>query len=136
MNWARIGRVAQTPDVKYRRAWSMAVFQGRLFVGTLPSGHVLSIEAGRNATWDRELSAGWHHVAAVRGRDQLQLYVDGKLESESASFKSAEYDLTNKQPLLIGLGAQDYFHGDLADVRLYRGALSTEVIRELSSQKP
>jgi len=136
MNWARIGRVDETPDVKYRRAWSMAVFQGRLFVGTLPSGHVLSIEAGRNATWDRELPAGWHHVAAVRGKDRLQLYVDGKLVSESATFDAAKYDLTNRQPLQIGLGAQDYFCGDLADVRLYRGALSAEKVRELSSQKP
>lgn len=136
MNWARIGRVDETPDVKYRRAWSMAVFQGRLFVGTLPSGHVLSIEAGRNATWDRELPAGWHHVAAVRGKDRLQLYVDGKLVSESATFDAATYDLTNRQPLQIGLGAQDYFCGDLADVRLYRGALSAEKVRELSSQKP
>ena len=132
MNWTKIGCVDKTPDVKYRRAWSMAVFQGRLFVGTLPAGRVLSIEAGRNATWDRELIAGWHHVAAIRGRDRLQLYVDGKLASESAPFAAETYDLTNQQPLRIGLGAQDYFRGDMADVRLYRGALSPEQVRELS----
>ncbi len=135
MNWAKVGCVDHTPDVKYRRAWSMAVFQGRLFVGTLPAGRVLSIEAGRNATWDRELTAGWHHVAAVRGHDRLQLYVDGKLASESAAFAAEKYDLSNQQPLHIGLGAQDYFRGDLADVRLYRGALSVEQIRELSSKQ-
>lgn len=133
MNWAKIGCVDPTPDVKYRRAWSMAVFQGRLFVGTLPSGHVLSIEAGRNATWDRELPAGWHHVAAVRGHDRLQLYVDGKLASESALFAAEKYDLTNRQPLHIGLGAQDFFRGDLADIRLYLGALSPEQVRGLSN---
>ena len=136
MNWTKIGTVDSTPDVKYRRAWSMAVFQGRLFVGTLPSGHVLSIEAGRNATADRELPAGWHHVAAIRGNDRLQLYVDGKLASESAPFVAKDYDLTNQQPLRIGLGAQDYFRGDLADVRLYRGALSAEQVREISAKKP
>jgi hypothetical protein len=132
MDWKKIGTVDHTPDVKYRRAWSMAVFQGRLFVGTLPSGRVLSIEAGRNATYDRELPAGWHHVAAIRGTDRLQLYVDGKLVSESARFATEKYDLTNRQPLRIGLGAQDHFRGDLADVRLYRGALSGEQVRELS----
>ncbi len=135
MNWTKIGSVDRTPDVKYRRAWSMAVFQGRLFVGTLPAGRVLSIEAGRNATWDRELSAGWHHVAAVRGHDRLQLYVDGKLASESALFAAENFDLTNRQPLRVGLGAQDYFRGDLADVRLYRGALSPEQVRELSNKQ-
>ncbi len=134
MDWLKVGTVDRTPNVKYRRAWSMAVFQGRVFVGTLPAGHVLSIEAGRNVTWDRELSAGWHHVAAVRGHDRLQLYVDGKFVSESAPFVADNYDLTNRQSLRIGLGAQDYFRGDLADVRLYRGALSPEQLRELSSK--
>ena len=129
--WTRVGRVDFTPDVKYRRAWSMAVYQGRLFVGTLPSGRVWSIEAGRNATWDREFPSGWRHVAAVRGRDRLQLFVDGQLAAESAPLAAGDYDLTNRQPLRIGFGAQDYFRGSLADVRLYRGALSAEQVRDL-----
>ena len=53
-----------TPDVNYRRVWSMAVYQGRLFAGTLPSGRVYSLEAGKCATYDRELAAG---LAARRG---------------------------------------------------------------------
>jgi hypothetical protein len=130
-HWTQIGRVDHTPNVQYRRAWSMAVYRGRLFVGTLPSGRVLSIEAGRNATCDRELPAGWHHVAAVRSRDRLRLYVDGRLAAESAAFAPGDYDLTNRQPLQIGFGAQDFFRGDLADVRLYRGVLSPEQIRQL-----
>lgn len=131
MNWAKIGQVDATPDVKYRRAWSMAVFQGRLFAGTLPAGRVVSIEAGRNATGDRELKPGWHHVAAVRGRDRLRLFVDGEQVAESSQFAAKDYDLTNRQPLRIGFGAQDHFHGDLADVRLYRGALSAEQVGKL-----
>ena len=93
--WTRIEQLDRTPDVRYRRAWSMAVYKGRLFVGTLPSGRVLSIEAGKNATYDRELSAGWHHIAAVRDSDRLRLYVDGEQVAESAAFDSAQYDLTN-----------------------------------------
>jgi hypothetical protein len=130
--WFKIGRVDQTPDVKYRRAWSMAVFQGRLFVGTLPSGRVLSIEAGRNATLDRALPAGWHHVAAVRGAQRLRLFVDGTAVAESAPFEPGDYDLSNHQPLRIGAGAQDFFDGSLSDVRLYRGALSNEQIKALA----
>ena len=45
--WVSTGQLDTTPDVKYRRAWTMAVYQGRLFCGTLPSGNVLSLEAGR-----------------------------------------------------------------------------------------
>lgn len=132
-NWAKVGRVDTTPDVKYRRAWSMAVFNGRLFVGTLPSGRVLSIEAGRNATFDRELPAGWHHIAAVRDVDRLRLYVDGKGVAESAPLAEEDYNLTNQRPLQIGFGAQDYFHGEMADVRLYMGALSPEQVRALAN---
>ena len=33
-------------------------------------------------------------------------------------------DLTNTQPLLIGFGAQNYFTGSIADVRLYGTALT------------
>lgn len=131
--WSKIGKVDHTPDVKYRRAWSMAVYQGRLFIGALPSGRVLSFEAGRNATWDKALPTGWHHVAAVRDADHLQLYVDGKQVSHSAALKPDDFDLTNDRPLQIGMGAQDHFRGNLADVRLYRGALSAEDVKELAS---
>jgi hypothetical protein len=135
-DWAPIGRVDHTPEVKYRRAWSMTVYRGRLFVGALPSGRVLSIEAGRNATWDREFPTGWRHVAAIRDRDRLRLYVDGESVAESASFAGEDFDFTNSQPLRIGFGAQDYFQGGLADVRLYRGALAPEQVRALSSSPP
>lgn len=132
-DWAKIGRVDLTPDVRFRRAWSMAVFQGRLFVGALPSGHVLSIEAGRNATWDQSFPPGWHHVAAVRGNECLKLYVDGKLVSSSAALPDNAIDLSSQAKLQIGFGAQDYFKGNLADVRIYCGALSTEGIARLAA---
>lgn len=55
----------------------MAVYKGRLFVGTLPPGRVQSIEVGRNMTLDRAFPTGWHHVAAVREAKRLRLFVDG-----------------------------------------------------------
>jgi hypothetical protein len=127
--WTQIGRLDHTPDVKYRRAWSMAVFQGRLFCGTLPSGHVHSIEAGKNVTLGRELAPGWRHIAAVRRGGKLELFVDGQRAGESTAFAPQQFDLRNEQPLRIGFGAHDYFSGKLADVRLYRGALSAEAIQ-------
>ena len=126
--WTNVGRLDLTPDVKYRRAWSMAIYQGRLFCGTLPSGRVHSIEAGKNVTFDRELSAGWHHLAAVRRGHRLELFVDGKLVAKSAEFDPSAFDLTTAQPLKIGFGAHDHFCGKLADVRLYAGALTAKEI--------
>lgn len=134
-NWTRFGRVDHTPDVKYRRAWSMAVYQGRLFVGTLPSGRVLSIEAGKNVTHDHPLDSGWHHIAAVRSDKVLKLYIDGSLVGKSTEFDPELYDLSNQSELLIGFGAQDYYRGRIADVKIYRGELTPEQIREQATQK-
>ena len=130
--WTQVGRLDQTPDVKYRRAWTMAEFQGRLFCGTLPSGHVLSIEAGRNVTYDRELAAGWHHLAATKRGGNLKLYVDGKSVATSRGFEPDGYDLSADRPMKIGFGPNDYFRGQLCDVRLYDRALSNEEIIRLA----
>lgn len=135
--WAQVGRLDLTPDVRYRRTWTMAIFQGRLFAGTLPSGHVHSVEIGRNVSYDRALPSGWVHLAAVRDTNQLRLYVDGKLVASSALFDSAEassdeYDISNDHPLQIGAGAGDYFNGKMRDLRLYPRALTTQEIEQLA----
>jgi outer membrane protein assembly factor BamB len=131
-DWTRIARLDLTPDVKYRRVWSMAIYNGRLFAGTLPSGRVYSIECGRNATYDRPLEPGWRHIAAVRERSRLKLYVDGVEVAASREFAAEEYDLTNAQPLTIGSGPTDHFNGRLRDVRLYDRALTGIEVEALS----
>lgn len=113
----------------------MASYRGRLFVGTLPSGRVLSLEAGKNVTYDRALSFGWHHITATRGGQTLKLYIDGELVAESARFDPRDFDLNSKAPLYMGFGAQDFFRGRLADVRIHRGELSASEIRSLSKQR-
>ena len=130
--WSQIGRLDFTPDVRYRRTWTMAVFQGRLFAGTLPSGRVHSIEIGRNVTYDRALPAGWVHLAAVRDKDQLRLHVNGELVATSPKYKAEDYDISNDQPLNIGFGAHDYLNGKLSDVRLYGRAMTIEDIKKVA----
>jgi hypothetical protein len=131
--WTCTGQLDKTPDVPYRRAWTMAVYQGRLFAGTLPSGRVYSLEAGKCATHDRELAPGWRHIAAVRGAGRLQLYVDGAAVAASSSFEPDDYDLTNEKPLKIGFGAHDYFRGSMCEVRLYGRALAESEVRALAA---
>jgi len=133
--WTNVGRVDFTPDVRYRRAWTMAVYQGRLFVGTLPSGHVKSIEFGRNVTYDHALPTGWVHLTAVRAEDELRLYVNGKKVATSAKFTANDYNLSNSVPLKIGSGAQDYYNGKMKDVRLHSRALTNQEITNLAKSQ-
>jgi len=130
--WSDIGRLDFTPDVVYRRTWAMAVFQGRLFAGTLPGGRVHSIAAGRVATVDRALASGWRHLTAVRRGGRLEVFVDGAKAAESATFTPADYDLTSGKPLRIGTGEHDFFHGRLADLRIYGRALAPDEIHRLA----
>lgn len=133
--WTKLEQLDTTPDVKYRRAWTMAEYQGQLYCSTLPSGHVHACEVGKQTTWDEEFPSGWHHIAAVKAAGKLQLYVDGELKSSSTEFNAADFDLTNNQPLRIGAGPNDYWHGLLRDVRLYNRALTAEEAKSLSKLK-
>ncbi|QDU79910.1 hypothetical protein Pla110_16300 [Polystyrenella longa] len=133
-NWSNLGRIDLTPDVKYRRAWSMSIFEGRLFAGTIPSGRVWSIAAGANATHDQTFPSGWHHVSAVKEMNRLKLYVDGKLVAKSEQFDAETYDLSTEQPLRIGNGQHDHFNGQMRDVRLFNQALQPADIQELIQQ--
>ena len=126
--WAKIAQLDRTPDVRYRRAWTMAQYKGRLFISTLPSGRIHSMEVGQCVTYDRELTPGWRHIAAVKEGGMLRLYVDGKLVAESSRFDPAKFDLTTNEPMLIGAGSGGFFDGAMSDVRLYRRALSAEEI--------
>jgi hypothetical protein len=131
MGWTQLEQLDRTPDVKYRRVWTMAQFQGRLFCTTLPSGHVHSLEAGACITHDQELPSGWHHVAAVRRADRLELYVDGRRVAESTTFLPADYDVSTAAPLTVGSGPVDDFQGHLSDLRIFKRALTAEEIRLL-----
>ncbi len=134
--WKRLARLDLTPDVKYRRAWTLAEHEGEVYCSTLPSGHVFAFAAGRQAAWGRSLSSAWHHVAAVKSADRLTLVVDGKRVAESAAFNAADYDLDTTAPLRIGAGANGPFNGRLSDLRIYRRPLETSEIRQLAATPP
>ena len=133
--WKKITRLDHTPGVKYRRAWTMAEHDGKVFCSTLPSGKVFSFEAGRNIMGDDTMPAGWHHVVAVRSKDRLILYLDGKQLEQSTQFNSGLFDLNNNAPLRIGFGTNDCFIGSMADLRLYSRSLNAMEISFLSDYR-
>lgn len=134
--WRRLARLDHTPDVKYRRAWTIAEHGGELFCSTLPSGKVFAFSAGRQVMHGERLSAEWHHVTAIRSAGRLQLFVDGVSVAESPPFDGDAYDLTSNAPLRIGRGANGPFNGRMADVRIYVRALAESEIRQLASVAP
>ena len=130
---------------------SLAIHEGKLFAGIgsctsavvdTPAdpadvlGKVFSMEAGKCVSYDNDLGPGWKHLAAVRERGLLKLYVDGKLAAKSSAFDPADYDVSTDQPLRIGFGQTDYFSGRISEVRVYNRALSAANVRKLFGQKP
>lgn len=133
--WTMLKQLDTTPDVKYRRVWTMAQFRGKLFATTLPSGNVWSMQTGACVTWDQQLPAGWHHIAAQRQGDTLRLFVDGVSASETKVENAASFDLSNDAPWQIGAGTGDYFKGGMAELRFYQRALSAGEIQKLSKTR-
>ena len=130
--WTRMDQLDRTPDVKYRRAWTMSEHDGKVFCSTLPSGKIFSYESGKSISATESLQSGWQHVAAVKTGTALKLYVNGNLVGEKAIPASMKFDLGTEAPLRIGFGANDYFNGKLRDVRLYKRALETAEIQSLT----
>jgi len=134
---------------EWMRVTSMTVYNGKLFASTgnctssaLDSpdldtiGKVYCYEAGRVASVDQDLGAGWKHIAAISAGGVLKVFVDGKLAAESAPFEASDYNLNTNQPLRIGFGQVDYFKGQMADVRVYNRALGEVEIEALAAVEP
>lgn len=132
--WQKMEQLDTTPDVKYRRAWTMAEHDGRVYCSTLPSGKIFAYEAGKSTFYGKSLDAGWHHIAALRSANQLLLYVDGKKVSQKEIPENMPFHLTGDKPLRIGAGANDYFLGSMKELRLYQRALTEEEISKLAQK--
>lgn len=132
--WADTGRLDDTPGVKYRRAWTMAQFNGRLCCGLLPSGRVFAMKAGPCVTLDKPLESGWRHIAAIRRGGTLELHVDGLRMASSEAFNPDEFDLNRSPKIEIGSGQGDTFRGKMTAVRFFNRALDAREIMVLSDE--
>jgi len=83
-------------------------------------------------TYDRELQAGWQHLAAIRRRSELSLYLNGR-KVASEKLGGATLDVTNSEPLTIGFGEHDYFKGTMRDVQICARALTEAEVAHLAS---
>jgi len=135
-SWKKIVRLDFTPNVKYRRAWTMAEHDGQLFCSTLPSGKIFSFEAGANTAWGHSLPKGWHHISAIKSANQLLLYLDGKKVSQSGIFKPDSIKILNSKLIRIGMGTHQPFVGDLSEFRIYNRALLASEISKLAQESP
>jgi hypothetical protein len=139
------GRPTRADVAEWSRVTSLTIHDGRLFasIGSCTSsvldapadvrGRVFSMEAGKCATFEDDLGPGEKHIAAVRASGLLRLYVDGKPVAQSTPFDPSEFDISNDQPLRIGIGQTDSFHGTIKDVRIYNRALDANEIVRLAS---
>ena len=127
------------------RVPTLAAFQGRLFAATGSCisravdvdpddtlGRVYAIELGQVVSHDRDIGGEWTHLCVVRQGKELRLYVNGERTASSRAPAGHTYDLTNAQPLTIGFGAQGYFAGHIADLRLFDGVLADEQVRGMA----
>lgn len=130
--WVRMEQLDKTPDVRYRRAWTMAEHDGKVYCSTLPSGHILAYESGKSTSWGRTFPTGWHHVTAVKSMRDIKLYVDGKQVSEKEISFETSMQVPGEIVLKIGFGSNDFFKGQMRDFRIFNTALSPEEIQNLT----
>jgi hypothetical protein len=153
-HWSLLGSLASradwNPEVlpSWMRVLTLTTHQGRLFACTgtcqartedidpnFTAGRVLSCEAGIAASHEYDIGGEWTHVAAVRSKRDLKLYVNGKLAQSTPMPHHHHFHLGNAEPLRIGAGAQSSFDGAISDVCLFDAALGDSQIKQLSSTR-
>jgi len=132
--WERHSQLDHTPDVRYRRAWTMAEHSGEVYVSTLPSGRVFSWRAGAGVAAGRPLGTGWHSVAATRSAGEIALYIDGERIALRSLAGEAPYELMHRGVLRIGGGPNSRFKGQIRDLRIYGRVLDEGELRTLAGR--
>jgi hypothetical protein len=154
-DWSNLGSLASRPDwaddvtETWTRVTCLSAFRGRLFAGTGSCqgraldaavdptlGRVQSIQAGQVVSHERDIGGAWTHIAAVRRGPQLELHINGRRTAITTLRDGPAFNLTCDAPLWIGFGAQNFFHGQMADLRWYDGALDGPAIEALVSAAP
>ncbi|MFM8175617.1 MAG: LamG-like jellyroll fold domain-containing protein [Pirellulaceae bacterium] len=122
--WEKLATLDSTPDVRYRRVWTMAEWDGQLVASTLPSGKVFAAAAGTSVQAAHAIDDRWHHVAAVRRGSDLELWMDGRFVARKHQPDLSTYDLSSQAILKIGSGRHGTLQGNIGQVQIFSRALS------------
>lgn len=134
---AGTGPAAGVQNIIFKQNTQSSTFEGFDLGKTRVSGSdyfrfIVSSGSGQTATIrsSTAISTGvWYHVAAVRGPNFTQLYVNGVLERQTNVAFAQNY---GTQPLYFGTTGQSYwdrrFKGNLDEVSLYNRALGSNEI--------
>lgn len=133
--WEKLATLDSTPDVRYRRVWTMAEWDGQLVASTLPSGKVFAAAAGTAVQAAHAIDDRWHHVAAVRRGSDLELWLDGRMVARKNQPDLPAYDLTSQSNLKIGSGRHGTLQGTIGQVQVFSRALSPEQLEQQTGQE-
>lgn len=114
-----------------------SVFMKRFTYGFEVNGSTAYFSIGNGSNWSREITTPitlnqWQHLVGVYNNGQVSIYRDGAQVGVTQSGT-----LTNSNvPLLIGswTGSDQFFAGQIDDVRVYNRALSSAEIIQLFQQ--
>jgi hypothetical protein len=128
------GIVSRTSDDAYEDGWTFQLLDGRLQVNLVKRwlDDSIRVETQSAVPLDQ-----WSHVAmsydGSRTAAGIRIFVDGVVQPLTVHYDFLNQSFTNDEPLRIGsTGTHRRFTGQMADVRVYRRALSAEDVSILA----
>ncbi len=97
-------------------------------------GSVSALQAGVVVTTPRSLTPGWHHVAAVRDRTSIAIYIDGR-EVATASDDLIR-SIANSAELRVGEDESGRFKGVIERVQIRDRALKAHHLAAAAETRP
>jgi hypothetical protein len=153
-HWKNMGRLVHNKDwsklteniATWARVPCFASYKNMLYAGTstchgrasadpdINVGRVFSIELGKMVSYDDDIGSGWTHIACVRNKNKLKLYINGTLVDEVTGLQERSYNISNPLPLKIGFGEHNYFRGFAKDLRVYNTGLNELEINAIKDE--
>ena len=84
------------------------------------------------------VDGNWHHVAVVRtANESVKLYLDGVLESQSATAGSVILNQNTKINIGASINASKFFNGSMDEIRIWNRALPiAEILNNMNCELP
>jgi hypothetical protein len=131
------GIVSRTTDDAYEDGWTFQIVDGRLQVNLVKRwlDDAIRVETVTALVPDK-----WQHVAMTydgsRRAQGIAISIDGERQPLTVHYDFLNQTFTNTEPLRIGsTGTHRRLTGALADVRVYRGALSPDDVGLLATRE-